>query len=301
MAPHDDFYKDLLDNLYDGVYFVDEQRRITYWNKGAERITGYSRERVLGFSCADRLLMHVDEQGHVLCEAGCPLLKTMADGQTREAPVFLHHASGHRVPVLVRAAPIYDDQGHVVGAVETFSDNSTTLAVLKHVDELEQAALQDPLTGLGNRRFIEAKLQGALIEFQAHGLPSALVLGDIDHFKQFNDRYGHDVGDQVLKMVAGTLRHSIRATDHVGRWGGEEFIVILSQVQAESVAAVAEKLRALVESSRVACGEEQLNITISLGATLTRAGDTSETLFKRADDLLYRSKATGRNRVSFEA
>ena len=92
----------LLDSLFDGVYFVDLDRRITYWNAGAERISGYLRSEVVGSCCADNLLRHIDTEGHKLCQDGCPLAATMRDGKTRESSVYLHHKFGHRVPVLVR-------------------------------------------------------------------------------------------------------------------------------------------------------------------------------------------------------
>lgn len=129
MPEDKDFYKELLDNLYDGVYFVDRERLITYWNNGAERITGYKSNQVIGHSCRDNLLNHVTANGIQLCDAQCPLAACMEDGIVREADVFLHHADGHRVPVLVRAAPLRDAQGNIFGAVETFSSDAGAIAV----------------------------------------------------------------------------------------------------------------------------------------------------------------------------
>jgi PAS domain S-box-containing protein len=129
MGDDGDIYRDIVENLYDGVYIVDRERVITYWNKGAERITGYTRERVLGHSCRDNLLNHVTADGVELCLGLCPLAACMQDGVTREADVFVHHADGHRVPVMVRAAPLRDAEGRVVGAVETFSSDLGLLAV----------------------------------------------------------------------------------------------------------------------------------------------------------------------------
>src|SRR5512142_1670458 len=123
MTEEKDFYKDIIDNLYDGVYFVDRDRVITYWNKGAERITGYKAAQVIGRACRDNVLNHVTADGTELCDAECPLAACMWDGKVREADVFLHHADGHRVPVLGRAAPLRDEAGNITGAVETFSSD----------------------------------------------------------------------------------------------------------------------------------------------------------------------------------
>src|SRR5512138_2173073 len=127
MPDEKNFYKNVIDNLYDGVYFVDRDRRITYWNKGAERITGYTAEHSIGRRCRDNLLNHVTANGIPLCQEHCPLAAVMEDGQEREAEVFLHHADGYRVPVLVRGAPLRDESGNIIGAVESFSNNASLM------------------------------------------------------------------------------------------------------------------------------------------------------------------------------
>lgn len=302
MAVQDSLYRDILDHLYDGVYFVDLDRRITFWNKGAERITGYAAGEVSGRCCSDNLLMHVDDSGNQLCHNGCPLLKTMGDGAPREAQVFLHHADGHRVPVLVRAAPLRDHNGEVIGAVETFSDNSSMMAALERVRELDHAVFRDPLTGIGNRRLLDVKLDTALNERRRHDLPIGALFADIDHFKAINDRFGHDVGDRVLTMVARTLAGNVRGSDVVGRWGGEEFFLLLPQIDSSMLVQVADKLRLLVASAALAVGNDTvLNVTLSLGATLLCPGDTPATVLARVDRLMYAAKQGGRNRVYSDA
>jgi PAS domain S-box-containing protein len=136
---NNEFYKHLLDNLYDGVYFVDRDRRITYWNRAAEELTGFSADEVVGRCCFDNLLNHTDHCGEQLCHGRCPLHFTIEDGVSREADVFLCHKQGHRVSVSVRAAPIYDDQGCIVGAIEIFSDNTAKLNAQESSARLAQA------------------------------------------------------------------------------------------------------------------------------------------------------------------
>lgn len=298
MEQDENFYKRILENLFDGVYFVDRRRRITYWNKGAERISGFKPGEVLGRSCADNLLMHVDNAGTVLCSSGCPLRATMQDGEVREVEVFLHHAEGHRVPVVVRATPLRDEQGEIVGAVETFSDNSNMIEALKRVDQLNQEAHQDPLTGIGNRRYIEMKIKTSLAEFNQNYQPFGLLMLDIDRFKRVNDEYGHDVGDQVLKMIASTIEKNIRTTDNIGRWGGEEFLVLVHNLDLNHLHWISDKLRALVASSYLPVSGKLVQVTVSVGATLVKPADSLATLVKRADRLLYKSKAEGRDRVT---
>ncbi len=298
MLTDQDFYKELIDNLYDGVYFVDRNRVITYWNKGAERITGYPADWVIGRSCRDNLLNHVTADGVLLCNDQCPLAACMEDGNVREAEIFLRHANGYRMPVLVRASPLRDRQGSITGAVETFSDNTKLVAVRQQLRELRRATHTDPVTGIGNRQYLEGRLCAVRAEFETQKSPVGLLFIDIDHFKQCNDKYGHQIGDQVLRMVAATLRHNLRSTDVLGRWGGEEFLAIIYDVTSlEGLRAIAEKLRVLVQVSQLDVADASLKVTISIGATLWLPDDTPETVIRRADKLMYQSKEAGRNCV----
>ncbi len=293
-----EFFKNLLDNLYDGVYFVDRERKISYWNIGAERISGYLAREVVGRHCYDNLLQHITEGGKRLCLDGCPLQATIQDGQPREAEVYLRHAEGHRVPILVRTAPILDKHNRVIGAVEIFSNNQTLMKMRRRVSQLEQTVIYDPLTLIGNRKHIELQLKTALHEYQHNQIPFGVLFIDIDHFKAFNDRYGHLVGDKVLRAVANTLRINLRETDTCGRWGGEEFLAIVFNVNQALLYTIAEKLRFLVEQTSIQAAEKTLQVTISIGGTLSHSSDTLESLVDRADKLMYQSKISGRNRVT---
>jgi diguanylate cyclase (GGDEF)-like protein len=121
---------------------------------------------------------------------------------------------------------------------------------------------------------------------------------DIDHFKRFNDNYGHDIGDKILIMVANTMMSTSRPLDDFGRWGGEEFIGILRNVEGENLKTAAERLRILIKESFLSMGDEKLQVTMSLGGTLAREDDTVESVVKRADVFLYGSKQDGRDRVT---
>ncbi len=299
MADEKNFYKDIIDNLYDGVYFVDRDRVITYWNKGAERITGYSPTQTIGRSCRDNLLNHVTASGVQLCLNHCPLAAVMEDGREREVEVFLHHADGHRLPVMIRAAALRDETGKIIGAIETFSNNTSVINTRRELRQMHQAAMTDPLTGVGNRRHLEGRLRAVIAECQSNGNLAGLLTMDVDHFKEFNDSYGHKTGDRVLRMVAQTMRHALRATDTNGRWGGNEFIAILHDIKDENdLWAAAEKVRVLVEQSRLDVDGQGLTVTISIGGTMLRVEDTPDSLVDRADQLMYQSKRAGRNRVT---
>ena len=293
-------YKHILDNLCDGIYFLDRNRKITYWNKGAETITGYSAAEVIGRGCSDNILVHIDQQGNQLCCEQCPAAKALVDGQRHEAEVFLRHKQGYRLPVRTCIDPIVSSDGEIIGAVELFTDISSSMALREQVHELEKMALFDGMTEIGNRRYAQMNLHARFNERKRYGWDFGLMFIDIDRFKLCNDSHGHDVGDRVLKMVAKTLSSNIRPFDVACRLGGDEFVVILVHIDPEGLSSSAEKLRTLVGQSAFFENNEQIHVTVSIGATLAQGTDTAETLMQRADALMYRSKKTGCNKVSID-
>ena len=295
--PEPEFYRGLVDAMSDGVYFVDRNRRITYWNSGAEQITGYEGPAVVGRRCQDDLLNHVDGEGNKLCQVGCPLLATMHDGVPRTAEIFLHHKDGHRVPVEVRASPITDAGGRIVGAVEVFNDVSPKMAAIEQARMLERLVYIDPLTEAPNRRLLEASLRSRVDELDRYGWGFGLIGMDLDHLKAINDRYGHQVGDKALCVVAKTLSGAARSFDVVGRWGGDEFTALITNATAREVLGIAERFRALVGSAVVPVGDLQVPLGISAGVAIARVGETPEELIGRTDSLLYRAKQAGGNRI----
>ncbi|WP_147820096.1 sensor domain-containing diguanylate cyclase [Salidesulfovibrio onnuriiensis] len=290
-----DFYKEVLDSLTEGVYFVDLDRKVTYWNKAAERLSGYAAEEIMGKSCADNYLRHVDEDGNQLCLQGCPLAATMNDGEVREASVYMHHKFGHRVPVFVRASPMRDELGNIVGAVEVFVDNSKHLVILEEMEKLRKEVLTDKLTGIGNRRYAEISSDRLDASMKESGIPFGVVFADIDHFKKVNDLWGHHVGDMVIAMVARTLTASLRPLDVACRWGGEEFVVLIPNTTPEGLAIVAERLRMLVAQSWVEHEGQRVEVTASFGGAASGKGELAAAVIARADKQLYLSKEAGRN------
>lgn len=297
MNLQEDFYKNILDHIGDGVYFVDLDRRITYWSKGAELISGFSAAEVTGSCCSGNILVHVDDKGACLCTDTCPLLQSTRSGIVSRLNIYLHHKDGRRMPVTVKASPIRDANGAIIGAVEIFSNTSSLVSDSAYLEELRMAALIDSLTEIGNRRYLEMKLKTSSEELQRYGITFGVIMGDIDFFKRVNDTYGHLAGDSVLKMVAGTLSANVRTCDLVGRWGGEEFMIIVTHVDTHVLGSLAEKLRMLVERSFMSVAGEDIRVTISLGAVLAMPGESTDAVIKRADSLLYRAKESGRNRV----
>ncbi len=291
----------LLENLTDGVYFVDRQRRIVYWNRGAERITGFDSGEVLAKSCRDGILEHCDDVGKTLCGDGCPLLATMIDGQQREAHVYLHHKDGHRKPVRVSASPIRNPSGEIVGAIESFNEELGFGVPRDRVAHLLKAALADPLTGAGNRHYGETLLGDWLEQHSRTRQLFGLLIADIDYLGSTNEAYGSRVGDEALRIVASTFTDNIRHNDHVVRWGGNQFLVLLSNADAATLTVTAERFRMLVARARLMADHRHVDLNVTIGGTLVAPGDSIERITERAEALARQGKLAGRNRVVVDA
>jgi diguanylate cyclase (GGDEF)-like protein/PAS domain S-box-containing protein len=298
----DKFYRNILNEITDGVYFVNNQRVITYWNNAAERITGYTGGEVTGKRCMDEILVHVDENGNALCDTEfCPLKQAINTGLDDVVDkAYLHHKNGHRVPVNVRTAPSFDKSGNISGAVQVFSEYRSGDTFTEEMNKLKQLALNDELTGVGNRRFGKMQLEACFNQFSRYNWKFGVLFIDIDHFRNFNDQFGHGAGDVVLKAIAKTISSNIRSFDSVSRWGGEEFVTIAINVGEKELKKIAEKLRVLIRESYINLIGARVQVTVSIGATLSRSGDTPDSLINRADKLLHQSKQDGRDKVSIE-
>jgi diguanylate cyclase len=173
-------------------------------------------------------------------------------------------------------------------AIETLS---------KKLEESEAKALVDALTNVLNRNAYNMKIGELVHEYKRYKEEWALLVLDIDHFKKFNDTYGHKIGDKVLKSVAATVSNSIRVSDHIFRYGGEEFVVILSRINKETTKNLSEKIRREVERNYLVDGDNELKVTMSIGAAIITSEDTEASLFERADKALYQAKQNGRNQI----
>jgi len=293
-----DLYKSLLDSLSEGIHVVNQDKVVTYWNKSAEALTGYKSSEIVGECCRGNILMYVDGQGRNVCEKECLVVGSITDGRSRSMEVYARHKDGYRVPVFVRASPIKNPDGQVIGAVEELCDNSSKVEFAHKIEELEKCSLLDPLTGLMKRRGLEMNLRSVFSVMPRYGWSYGIFFVDIDEFKRINDVYGHDIGDNVLKMVAKTLLNSVRASDVVGRWSGEEFIVIAMNVGEDHLYSIANKIRILVEQSGFSVGSNTIRVTVSVCATVARPNDTVDTLLKRIGRLMDHCKVAGKNCVS---
>ncbi|MFW6412794.1 MAG: diguanylate cyclase [Oceanicaulis sp.] len=173
-----------------------------------------------------------------------------------------------------------------------------------NLEKVREEAMTDALTGVANRKRFDESMRKARRDADVKGEPFSLILCDIDHFKRFNDTWGHQTGDQIIRFVAACLSRFSKDGFIVARYGGEEFGVVMPNASIDEARAVAEKVRSTVESKRLlrkSTNEDLGNITVSLGVSQFRAGESVECLIERCDTNLYKSKQTGRNRITVDA
>lgn len=296
LAPTDaGFYHELLDQMSDGVYFVDRERRIQYWNKAAEQLTGYAPAEVVGRLCQEIQPCHTAADTGSICHEDCPLTACMTRGEPREINLYLRSKLGHKVPATVRVRPMKGADGTIVGAIEIFSDDAKHSEARRKLESMHRLAYFDHLTQMPNRRFLETELASAVAEFRVNQDPFGVLVIDLDEFKGINDCFGHMFGDRALRVVGAMLSHSLRPTDTVGRWGGDEFVAIVRSVDVEILTRLATRCVRLVKQTSITWDEgHEISLSVSIGASLARPGDSAEEILHRADELMYQSKAAGR-------
>ncbi|MEN3111585.1 diguanylate cyclase [Uliginosibacterium paludis] len=285
----EDFVQRLIDVIPDPVYVKNQESRYLLVNRAFADYRQQDRHYLTGphyppegpFSRVRQTSR--DEDSQVL--AGAEIVKEEC---------VIRKATGEVVHRIVnKRRSLYFDGTPVVIGID---HDITRWRVAEHA--LQLLAQEDPLTGIANRRHFQVLAQSLLEHLSRYPDALSLVLIDLDHFKLVNDRYGHHAGDQVLVRTTERLRQTLRRPDIPGRWGGEEFIVLLPHTGAEDALQVAERLRLALAEAPLHCDAGVISVTLSAGVTLHRPGESLDSLIARADTALYAAKESGRNRVS---
>lgn len=286
--------RSMIDRATVSFWILDEDERIRYVNPAGASLTGYAIHELLGRPFS--MLMD-DEQAtrHAArvkryAERGGP---STILGQVREFQ--LRHRSGEMIDIELKAFPLdaNDGERRLFGGLISDNRDRKTLE-----SQLRRRATQDPLTGCLNREGFFPQAEQALEQARAQQRPVGLLLLDIDHFKRVNDRYGHQAGDRVLERFAAELKAQLGDDDLLGRYGGEEFVVLLPDIVPGRVLETAERLRQRIETLELVVDGRTVNTTISVGCAVLEDGDDIDLLVARADRALYRAKRAGRNRVA---
>lgn len=283
--------------LGEGVYILDMTGRMIFMNHEAETILGWKERELIGRNV--HTLVHAHRTtGIILTSEECPIMETVNSGNIcRSAEEIFIRKDGTPFPVTLVSTPVINN-GKITGSVVAFRDitgRKRTEEALRRANELlTHQATTDTLTGIYNRLKFNGLLDMELRKARRYKLPFALIMFDIDYFKNINDEYGHPAGDQVLKEVAELVGQNIRDADLFARWGGEEFMILAPENDLRNAFQLAEKLRMKIEAHRFS---DVGKITCSFGVTEFSEGDAVSTLAGRVDDAMYNAKRKGRNRT----
>lgn len=297
LREQEQFLRDVTSELAEGLLVIDEKGRVLLMNPEAERLLGWTSEELGEAHLCERVC---GPAGKPVALADCRVLEAMRSGEIQRVDEDRFHAKdGRSFPVAYSASPMIRPQG-TTGVVLAFHDISQRKQAEQ---QLAHLASHDTLTGVLNRSELESRLDLAVQHAleQRHDL--SLCLLDVDNFKQINDGHGHQVGDRVLRRVAEVLRAGTRDSDGVGRYGGDEFVVVFPNTPAELAGELAERLRSTVSADLMTVDEGRaISLTISIGvAGLPAHGTSKEALLAAADKAMYRAKASGRDRVCVAA
>lgn len=290
------FHQKLLDHMHDAVIFVDENLRIKQWNRGAERLTGIPGAGVLERMWSPSLIGMRDELTGALAGIGCPVAHCVVTGVQSMRRLLVANRDGRPTAVDVHVVPVIGANGVSYGATLLMHDASPQISLEERCQSLHEKATKDPLTQVANRAEFDRTLALFVLAHVEQQLPCSLIICDVDHFKSINDTYGHQAGDEVLKLFGQMLKGECRQGDLVARYGGEEFVLLCADCNNATAAGRAEHLRrALAEVRHPAI--TGASVTASFGVTEIQAGDTPDSMLRRADRALFEAKRMGRNMV----
>ncbi|MHB8070619.1 MAG: GGDEF domain-containing protein [Candidatus Cryosericum sp.] len=294
----DESLRAVLDAVSDGVYVTTSEREIVFWSKGAERITGYSSDEVVGKHCYDNILVHVDVLGKNLCFDGCPLQTCIESGERQGAKeVFLKRKDGERLAVYVKASVL--QIGDERYGVEVFGEleSVTTSAPTEKQSQSSDASVVDRLTGLYNRPYLDTILREQYALFKRFFQRFGLVVVDIDKFQDINDEFGSLAGDEALKFVATTLQHTMRSTDFIARFGGDEFAILCPLVELDGIEQLSKRIVEQIHHKDVsspADPKKVIELSVSVGgATVDNNDKLATDIIERAKEAISRVKRDG--------
>jgi PAS domain S-box-containing protein len=270
-----DLYKLLLDQMDEGIYIVDCDRRILYWNGGAERITGYYAHEIVGRLCQGDMLMHCDESGRVLSGNECPIQEVMENGAPHEATLYMRHRHGHRLPVHIRSQAICEAGGTRVGAVEIFEE-----ATAPALPDLSNLAAYDCVdeTGALKRPFGEMKARQAVEALNLFGIPFAWLRIALDEMDRLDHRYGQGLVEAAVKMIAETVAANLKTLDWLTYWDRGEFRIEARGYSLLELEDLRRTLQMLVRKSTLEWWGDPVRLTVSVTVRMVESGDTVESL-----------------------
>jgi PAS domain S-box-containing protein len=281
-------FRSIAENMQIGLYLIDRERRIVFWNKEAERITGYMQHEVLGRCCRHGLLMHCDDAGKLLCVGDCPLAQSMRDGLPREGDVYLHHKAGHRILVRVRALPVRLSDGSIVGAAETFEERPIFLLSERRRASLAAHGCLDPGTALPNWCISQSRVRESLNLFTEHHFPFGLLAIQVDHPQEFQHAHSREALSALLQVLAKSISHLIGPDGFLGHWTTYRFLAVIPDCSSVDLDRIAKHICDLVKRSDIEWWGDHLAANVQVGYSMAEPGDCAEMLIERARQSIER-------------
>jgi PAS domain S-box-containing protein/diguanylate cyclase (GGDEF)-like protein len=286
---HTEFYREVLDSLLTGVYVVDRHGKVMLWNAGAERITGHLRQDVLGHPSPADILLTADANDNDLRGDAAPIAIALREGHPNTMQVSFLHNDGHRIPARLHTVPLRDAQNNIIGAVESFSEFHSTDDFLQCEGKLEQYGCLDRISGALNHGMVEAHLRETLVTFVQHPVPFSILCVGINDIDALRLRHGQGAIDTIVRVLGQSVEYCLRPTDFIGRWLDNEFLTILMECDGAEVKVIGQRVKQMVQQSRVQWWGDPLLLTVSIGYASARQGDTSDTMIWRAEKRLRQS------------
>jgi diguanylate cyclase (GGDEF)-like protein len=290
------FQRRLLDHMHDAVVFVDARMRVVQWNRGAERLTGIPADSVLEHPWSPSLLSLRNEKGDLIDDDDCPVNCALQSGVQSLRRLGIMGRNQRSISVDSHTIAVTSDDGSILGAIVLLHDASPERSLEERCQTLHERATKDPLTQIANRAEFDRVLEAFVRRYKEQGIVCSLSICDLDLFKQVNDTYGHQAGDEAIKGLASLLKNHCRTGDLVARYGGEEFVMLSADCDIATAAQRAEQIRKLL-GQLAQPKMDGRSVTASFGVTEVQPGDTPETMLRRADRGLLMAKAKGRNTV----
>jgi diguanylate cyclase (GGDEF)-like protein/PAS domain S-box-containing protein len=276
-----EIYRTILEALRVGLCVIDRQRRIVFWNDGAERITGYLRHEVVGHECIQNILKHCDGTQCELCGDRCPLTAVLHEGKPVEAAAFMHHKAGHRLLVHLWVVPLRDQHGSVIGAVQSFEQRHLVPNPDRREKVSEPFGFLDAVTGVANQAMTQSRVRESLATFLELHVPFGILCVQLGRMEQFRANFGQEAIGSLLRVSAQSLESSLRPADFVGRWGEDKFLAVLTNCRVATLKMISERVRKLVASGGIDWWGEERHVAVSVKIVTARAHDTLASLLQR--------------------
>jgi diguanylate cyclase (GGDEF)-like protein len=290
------FYQELLHGIHDAVMFMDGHGQVLEWSRGATQMTGIVASAVEQRLWLPRLVGLRDASGQSIDDDACPIAAAVMSGRHWKDRMIINGRGGSRMNVDILVLPVRAQGQDAVGATVIFRDATSQANLEQRVIHLHEKATRDPLTNVANRAEFDRFHAESVSRHLAQGYPCSLIICDIDRFKQINDKFGHQAGDQAIVSLASILMSCCRSGDLVARYGGEEFVIVCEECGIAEATELAEKTRLQLSQTPLRELGGQC-ITASFGVTEVQPGDTPESMLRRADRGLLQAKQNGRNCV----